>query len=118
MADSEIGIYSAEFEPMLEGADALFKVLLNEMARENTPQGTLTIKIKAEYQIVAGENGEAVYIPKLSYSIKTARNMRNELSGDIDPEGLEIRIDDKNGRHRLVKTVQQVFDFDKMRESR
>ena len=48
----------AEFEPMLEAADALFKVLLNEMARENTPKGTLNIKINAEYEIVAGKTAK------------------------------------------------------------
>lgn len=118
MADHEIGIYSEEFAPMLDAADTLFKILLNEMARENTPQGTLTIRIKAEYEIVAGEMGEAVYLPKLSYDVKTALKNRNELSGDIDPEGMEIHIDEQNGRHKLVKAAQTVFDFDALRERR
>ncbi|MBR6321809.1 MAG: hypothetical protein IKR59_02970 [Lachnospiraceae bacterium] len=116
LAGSEIGIYSEEFEPMLEAADALFKVLLNEMERENTPKGTLNIRINAEYEIVAGENGEAVYMPKLSYSVKTTRANRNHIDGDINPEGMEIMADKGNGRYRLIKAAQQVFNFDKLRE--
>lgn len=120
--EQNLHIIDSAFDKMRADTDSTLQALLKNMIEKGSFEGKVSISIDVELipdfipnydPAIEGET-RRVLIPKIGHKVGSVMQIKNEMKGDTNFEGMEIVFDEESGEYILkpITNTAQTSIFD------